>query len=191
MMCGLPVISLWKGKFSLGFWSVRQLPFMCMNINRNSNKTLRGVRWNGFSHVCVDCSLQTHSYPPQHSNLLWIAPHSQHNEHLRHLIHTPSFSHYTEFKFYREYTLTWLKAQRNGLSLPNSSFLSLSYTNYKTAVPLLSVKEHWKWIRYNQRSKHTGCQGKWHIRAVHRVLFPWAWQPRTKQATRESPLHSL
>lgn len=123
-----------------GFWSVRQLPFMRMNINRNSNKTLRGLRWNGFSHVCVECSVQTHSYPPQHSNLLWIAPHSQHNEHLRHLIHTPSFSHYTEFKFYRDYALTWLKAQRNGLSLPNSSFLSLSYTNYKTAVPLLSVK---------------------------------------------------
>lgn len=140
--------------------------FMHMNSNRNTKEILRGVRWNGFSHVCVDCSLQTHSYPPQHSksvmkSITFITQGA--SEALNK--HTLLFSLHRGRvqvlqRIYFKLVEEWLKAQRNSLSLPNSSFLSSSYTNHKIAVPLLSVKEHWKWIRHNQRSELHKTPGK-------------------------------
>lgn len=134
--------------------------FKHTNRNRNTREILRGERWNRFSHVCVDCSSQTRCYPPQHSNLLWVALHSQHSRHLRHS-KTRSFfivqrKGSLPRRIYIKFLQERLEVQRNSLSPPNFSCLPLSNTNHRTAIPLLSGKEQWKWVGQNQRSECTG-----------------------------------
>lgn len=75
--------------------------FRHMNGNHNTKGILRGTSWHGFSHVCVNCSIQTPSCPPRLSSPVWTA---LHNEHPRHSLNTcPCFTTQRKSSSFIEY----------------------------------------------------------------------------------------